>query len=167
MEKIEIWKRCAEYPKYEVSDLGRIRHIAGNIRKTRQCAGYQYVCIWQNGKHKNLRVHRLVAKAFIPNPSGKRCVNHIDGNRSNNRVDNLEWCSASENEIHKSRVLMHKASPPVITKAVLCVETGILYTSIQAAAENTKVNHRHIGEVASGKRKTAGGYHWTYAEGGW
>lgn len=158
----EVWKTCFEFPNYEVSNCGRIRHRNGNPRKVRYTHGYAYVCIRDNGKNKSIRLHRLVAKAFIPNPKNKPCINHIDGNKTNNNIDNLEWCTHSENEIHKNRVLGKKPNPPRITKSVMCVETANVYTSVKAAAENLSINYRHIGEVASGKRKTAGGFHWVW-----
>lgn len=62
--------------------------------------GYLFVCAKENGRRKNLLIHRLVAEAFIPNPENKPEVNHIDGNPHNNRVDNLEWVTSSENRKH-------------------------------------------------------------------
>lgn len=158
----EVWKICVDFPNYEVSNCGNIRHIGGKPRKLIFICGYAYVGIRDSGKYKNVRLHRLVAKAFISNPKNKPCVNHIDGNKANNNINNLEWCTCSENEIHKNRVLGKKAKPPRITKAVMCLETAKVYPSIKSAAESLNMNYRHIGEVASGKRKTAGGFHWIW-----
>lgn len=66
--------------------------------------GYVYVQLWNNGKYKNIRLHRLVAETFIPNIKNKSQINHIDGNRQNNKVNNLEWCTASENIIHSYKM---------------------------------------------------------------
>lgn len=160
MGKEERWSVSAEYPQYEVSDLGRIRHIGGVARKTRNTAGYSYVCIRQGGKAHNVRLHRLIASAFIPNPENKPHVNHKDGDKSNNAADNLEWCTASENERHKVNMLGIKQKPPIRQTAVICVETNRAFQSIKDAAEQMHINGKHIGEAATGKRKTACGYHW-------
>lgn len=150
----------AEFPCYEVSDCGRIRHIGGLPRKTHCVSGYSYVCIRKAGKTHNVRLHRLIASAFIPNPENKPYINHKDGNKTNNSVDNLEWCTASENERHKVNVLGIKQKPPIRYTAVVCVETNRAFRSIKEAAEQMRVNGKHIGEAAAGKRKTACGYHW-------
>ncbi len=164
MDKRERWRKSIEFPQYEVSSLGRVRHIGGKPRKFQVVRGYVYVGVWHNGKYRNVRVHRLIANAFVPNPQNKPYVNHIDGNKANNNANNLEWCTASENETHKQRVLGKKTTPPNKTKVVKCIETGKVYFSIKEASEELCINYRHIGEVANGKRKTAGGYHWGFVK---
>lgn len=165
MGRAEEWRVIEQYPHYEVSNKGNVRHIGkGNRKLCYSATGYMTVYIRHNGKYKNLRVHRLVAMAFIPNPQNKPHVNHIDGNKVNNKAENLEWCTPSENEQHKVNVLGIKQNPPHITKPVVCVETGFVYASIQDAANRTGTNHRHIGEVANGKRKTAGGVRWRFCD---
>lgn len=111
----EIWKTIDEQPKYEVSNLGRIRVKAtGLIRKQQKgvtCKGYWNISFYQGHglPTKNYLVHRLVAKAFIPNPNNLPQVNHIDSNRENNCVDNLEWISISDNLKHSFRSNNRKA----------------------------------------------------------
>ena len=109
----------------------------------------------KNKKRKAHLVHRLVAKAFIPNPDQLCEVNHKDENKLNNTVNNLEWCNSEYNCNYGMR--NKKLSKPVI-----CIETGIVYPSILDAGKQTGINHTHLGDVARGKRKTAGGYHWKY-----
>jgi hypothetical protein len=75
------------------------------ISNTGKRSGYPHVTLWKNNKCYGFHVHRLVAMAFIPNPSDKPFVNHIDGNRENNHVSNLEWSTASENNQHAVDVL--------------------------------------------------------------
>ena len=106
--------------KYMVSTDGRVKsvdrvivtgqHVRGKVLRQRDGSGrgntvYKEVTLSDDGKVFDVEVHRLVATAFIPNPDGKRCVNHIDGNGSNNNVNNLEWCTHSDNMYHSVRVL--------------------------------------------------------------
>lgn len=86
---------------YSISDIGEVRNdITGYILKPTIQQGYAHVTIYIDKKGKRVKIHRLVANAFIPNPDNKPYVNHIDGIRSNNRVENLEWVTASENTRH-------------------------------------------------------------------
>jgi len=75
--------------------------------------GYQYVCLFKDGKRKNKKVHRMVADAFLAK-NGKPHVNHIDGNKANNHVDNLEWCTPKENKIHAFKTGLTKMKPSQI-----------------------------------------------------
>ena len=100
----EIWKPIKGYEGlYEVSNLGRVKSVARNmIRKTyiKKDKGYEIIMLCKNGRGKNHSVHRLVAEAFIPNPYGKREINHKDYNRANNNVANLEWVTRVENIVY-------------------------------------------------------------------
>lgn len=111
----EEWKQIDGFEYYYISNLGRVKStrrwsgtqfyerkkiISLHKHKTK---GYIYVSISRDGKNYNLRVHRLVAKAFIPNPNNKPQVNHIDGNKENNNINNLEWVTNQENQIHAWR----------------------------------------------------------------
>ena len=109
---MEEWRDIEEFNgKYQVSDLGRVRRVSGYrvqentiLTGTPTPAGY-IMCtlrVYENGVSKAFgrQVHRLVAQTFHQNPDNKPCVNHIDGNKHNNRADNLEWCTYSENMDH-------------------------------------------------------------------
>lgn len=97
---IEKWKTIQGYNNYSVSNLGNIKNNKTNkvLKLSFNKQKYAYVWIKRNDNiWKYKRVHRLVTKAFIPNPLNKPCINHLDYNPSNNRVENLEWCSYKEN----------------------------------------------------------------------
>ena len=100
----EEWKDAIGSPLYEVSNLGKVRHkIRLTILKPRESRkGKDYICYEvhiadANKKQRNQKIHQLVANAFIPNPDNRREIDHIDRNTANNRVDNLRWCTRSEN----------------------------------------------------------------------
>lgn len=103
MKYNEIWKDIYDFPdKYEVSNYGRIRNkITNHIYKNTNKKGDYFVIILYDEKNKrSTRIHREVAKAFIPNPNNYKEVNHKDGNKQNNCVDNLEWCDRKQNQLH-------------------------------------------------------------------
>lgn len=89
---------------YTIREDGEIRSRFGRVIKQRHDGpGYARVELWQNGVGKKYLVHRLLAQAFIPNPDGRPQVNHIDGNKANNSLANLEWVTQSENQLHAYR----------------------------------------------------------------
>jgi len=94
-------KEIKKNPNYLVDEQGFVYNLKGDLKFTRPNRdGYNTVNLWNNNKPTCYAVHRLVAEAFIPNPDNKPCVNHKDCNKMNNRVDNLEWCTYSENLRH-------------------------------------------------------------------
>ena len=108
---MEIWKDITGYNGiYQISNFGRLRRIWKKshrnpegkliILKSVISKGYKFAHLCKNGKAKKITIHRLVAIEFIENPLNKPQVNHIDGNKANNHIDNLEWCTASENSKH-------------------------------------------------------------------
>lgn len=87
---------------YEVSDLGKVKNVVKNniLKNRKNDKDYDNVVLYLDGKKKSYKVHRLVALAFIPNPENKPQVNHKDTDKSNNKMDNLEWATNSENQRH-------------------------------------------------------------------
>lgn len=161
---------------YEVSNFGNIRSVTrkyevfskrgglqtrtryGRIIKPRlQNSGYKIVWLSKNGIVKAYTVHRIVANTFIENPKNLYCVNHKDGDKTNNKVSNLEWCSSSENLIHAYEKLnrVHRQG-----RKVLCVELKKKFNSIREAANELKINASSIGNCIKGDTKHAGGYTW-------
>lgn len=104
----EIWKDIEGFPKYQISNLGRVRSL--KFREPRSILiqsgenGYFYVCFYSRGKPKVKDLHRIVAIHFVSNPHSKKQVNHINGNKLDNRAENLEWVTPSENQQHSIRI---------------------------------------------------------------
>lgn len=121
--------------------------------------GYMAILIRDNGKERTVFVHRLVAMAFIPNPENKSQVNHINGIKTDNRPENLEWCTNKENAYHRANVLKSFSS----MTPVLCVETGIKYETVSEASRKTRINRGNIQRCLKDGRR-AGGYHWQKVE---
>lgn len=144
----EIWKYIEGYQgKYIVSNKGTVKSVSRDIQhgnhvyhrreyilKPYSINGYRLVTLRTDNKSKHYQIHRLVAEAFIPNPDNKPMVNHIDGNPSNNCLENLEWCTAKENAEHAIRTGLYsiencREAGMTHAKSVLCVETNKVYPS--------------------------------------
>lgn len=168
------WKVIEGFSKYLVSKDGKVCSVKNKKerKQTRNNRGYYLVNLSRDdGVFKNLSVHRLVAKAFIPNTENKPCINHINSIKTDNRVENLEWCTYKENSIHAwkngKNIPMAKGlnkGRGWNSKKIQCIETGDVYNTIIEAAEKYKVNACHISAVAKGKRRSCGGVHWRYVD---
>lgn len=123
--------------------------------------GYLYVSLCKDGKMKSVYVHRLLAKAFIPNTDSKTEINHINGIKTDNRLENLEWVTPKENSVHKT-IVLGKGH----IRQVLCVETGIVYRSGLYASKLFNTSSGAICNSCNDKsrKKTAGGYHWEHID---
>lgn len=176
---MERWKEVPNTNgKILISDKGRVRSLLRDdriLKTQKDRKGYPRVRITINRKKRAYRVHRLVASAFIPNPENKPQVNHIDGNKNNNCVGNLEWCDGRENCRHAidnglwesvfrgSMIENEKRKRPVIATNIL---TGEVKRFASVSDAQRFVGSRHVTDVLKGKRKKAMGYTFEYAEGG-
>lgn len=154
----EIWKDIEGYDGfYQVSNLGRVKSVKSKyLRKLNLTHdGYCKINLSSNGETHWFRVHRLVAQAFIPNPENKPEVNHIDEDKTNNNVDNLEWVTRKENANHGT---LYTRLSKINGKPVICVESGVTYDSISQCARLMNIQQSSISQMLSGKRKSAGGY---------
>lgn len=125
---MEIWKTIKSLPNYEVSNHGRIRNNKTKRLMSLNCPSklYTYVNLYVSPrKTKSCRVHRLVAETFISNPNNYPCVNHINGNKKDNHVDNLEWCSYSQNTLHAYKTGLIKQTKSFIPEVELAISTLI------------------------------------------
>lgn len=175
----EKWTKVNGYPLYSVSNRGRVRNDSSGrvLSPGKTVGGYLFVGLGNKEGRRTRFLHRLVAEAFLANPESKREVNHKDGNKLNNDVSNLEWCTRSENLTHSYKTLGRKPAICEEAKAalkkanenravpVLCVETGVVYKSIKEAARAVGGNSANIWKCFVGKQKTTKGFHWRIAEG--
>lgn len=123
--------------------------------------------MYKEGVRKTAKVHRLVAETFIPNPENKPCINHISGIKTNNRVDNLEWCTYEENNIHAVKNGLHKSlfyKENPRSKKVICIETNEIFKTITEASKKYNIHNSNISACCRGKQQIAGGYHWKYID---
>lgn len=195
----EIWKDIEGYEgKYQVSNLGRVRSLDRKIgnyfrqgKVLKPCVtrnGYLQVYLYnKNSIMKPRRIHRLVANAFIPKPKDKLEVNHIDGNKNNNNMENLEWCTSSENKKHailtglkpkrfkgqfgkgkKNWMYQRRGKDNPCSKTVIQYNKEMNkiaeYGSTCEAERKTGICSTNIAKCCRGGAKTAGGYIWRYRD---
>lgn len=163
---MEVWKDVAGYEGlYQVSNFGRVKSSYTDMvmKQTPNNTGYLVVNLTKNGKQKVRPVHRLVAASWLPLNAQKTFVNHRNGNKHDNRLDNLEWCTKSENAIHSLYKLKNHHGA-VFVRSVKCVETGEVFPSSVVAAKGNSTLARYIRASAAHKKyyETADGYHWEW-----
>ena len=180
---MEIWRDIEGYEGiYQISNLGRIKSLPKLcgcssrqekiLKSLKHRDGYLQVVLCKNKKRKNFKVHRLVAQAFILNPNNKPYINHIDCNRQNNCVDNLEWCTQKENMQYasqlgrmdgtKGKTNNDKKIPLIAINLVTGEET--YFDSQHEAARQLNLHSQSINGVLKGKCKRAGNYTFKYIE---
>lgn len=176
----EVWKTYPEFDWIQVSTMGRVRtldrvvtrgngklFIKGKILKQRRDNnGYMDVAFNVNGKVVNRYVHRLVAQTFIPNPDNLPQVNHKDCNRTNNHLNNLEWCTNQYNIDYREKYgtpVKEAQGYPVYTINIETQEVSKFHSQSEASRA-LGVFHSNINKVVKGQRKQAGGYWFTNAD---
>lgn len=170
------WRKIKNFSRYEVSDDGCVRNtLTGYCLKAAirgKTNDYYYVVITSDdGKQMHKNIHRLVAETFIENPLNKPCVNHIDGNKRNNNVNNLEWVTHSENDIHAFRIGLRVSTSKQVQKAIDSTRipvrnktTGEVYRSITEAANAIGGKLGGVRKCIIGERKRYKGMEFEFAK---
>lgn len=167
------WKSVAGFEGlYEVNDNGEVRSVprfrsgkggaptpvkGRTLKQSKDRYGYLKVCLRDGSKAHNVLVHRIVAEAFIPNPENKPSVNHIDENKTNNSVSNLEWATVKENNNHGSR-------PEKLGRRVRRLPDMVEYPTIRAAAREMGVHPTSIRQAIVGRTGSCCGFRWEFVE---
>lgn len=163
----EEWMPVAGFEGlYEISNFGNVKSLCAGrwgytiMRKpVPDKDGYLTVNLKKNGKYKSAKIHRLVAQAFLENPNDFPEVNHKDEDKTNNRVDNLEWCTRKYNQNYNGH-------PKIYCKPVVKMtddgEVVGQYDSVTAAEKANGIKKGCISAVLTGRRKRTGGFRWQY-----
>ena len=165
----EEWKDIDGYEgSYQVSNLGNIISLENKSNhkqaKCLKCSitkkGYLRAYLYKNKNRRCYFVHRLVAETFIPNPNNLPCINHKDGNKLNNKVDNLEWCTHRDNNIHAFINGLNSTQKAVEKneKPIILINNNTRYRSMMDACRQLGLNVTNVSRVCSGKLKHTKGY---------
>ena len=176
----EIFKDIEGYEGlYKISNQGRVLSLGnGNsynsnnskeriLKPAKDKDGYLRVSLFKQGKRKLYLIHRLVAQAFLSNLDNLEQVNHKNEIKTDNRVENLEFCDALYNNnfgSHNQRVAESNKNHPNKSKKVLCVETGKTYLSAHQVQREFGFDFSNISKCCTGRLKTCGGYTWRYVQ---
>lgn len=178
----EIWRDIEGYEGlYQISNLGRIKRVArasknkgtyGSMyqykekilspQENKRRFGYYEISLHKNKKEKRFKIHRLVACAFVPNPNNKPEVNHIDGDKRNNKATNLEWVTSSENKKHAWNHNLYNSDHR--KKAIICNNTNTVYESVTEASIQLNCDRRSIHRVLKGEKDKVKGMSFSYAK---
>jgi len=176
--KDEMWVTVDEFPKYEISNFGRVKNHKNRILKIgTHRDGYKQIVLRKNKKSYTRKIHRLVAIAFIPNPENKPVVNHIDEDKTNNQAENLEWMTIKENNLYgnhmnnifKSQGYKNRKFPPSsqkkkITAIYLKNNKTINFNSVKEASVSLEISASAISNVLTKRNEKVKGYAFIYNE---
>ena len=167
--------------KYAITENGEVwSYKHKKFLKPQIVNGYYKVdLVDRDNKVHQCTIHRLMALTFLPNPNNLPCINHKDEVKTNNHIDNLEWCTYKYNSNYGSareKISTNKtaegwkrcreACVKARSKAIKCIETGVLYKSAREAQRILNLPNAHINDCCNGKRNIAGGYHWEFVDRG-
>ncbi len=181
----EIWKDIPNYEDlYQISNLGNVKSVGRRrfnsgtyggyftvkekiLKPSLHKNGYYSVQLCKNGGRKRITIHKLVATVFIPNPNNYPQINHKDENKTNNSVENLEWCDSKYNSNYGTRnERLRTINQLKYSKFVLQYDLNNVfikrYRSIGEASRETNISRKCISYVCNHQRKTAGGYKWVF-----
>lgn len=164
---MEEWKDIEGYPNYMVSNLGRVKSLKFGkekiLKSRKNNDGYLYINLCKEGKKKTHTIHRLVAQAFLPNPNNLPEVNHKDEDKTNNRIENIEYCDRKYNINYGNRneKMAKSLSKPILqfTKEMELVRK---WESATDASRVLGINQGDICSCLKGKLKSVGGFIWGY-----
>ncbi len=164
----EIWKDIEGYEgKYTISNYGKVtalnfakRGFSQELKQSLDSKGYSFVNLYFSGKMNPHRIHRLIAIHFIPNPESKPYINHINGIKNDNSIDNLEWCTAKENIRHSFDTGLNKNSDKqkqsirnISSKKVINNNDGMIHSSCVEASKYYKIEYQRLKSMLNGSRK--------------
>jgi hypothetical protein len=132
-------KNIIGFDDYLINEFGEVYSLKTKmyIKSSNNYNNYKVITLRKNGVKKQFRLHRLVAQAFLPNPYNKDQVNHIDGNKANNNLSNLEWATALENNVHAYKIKLKTGNKK--GKLVVNLENGIFYNSAKEASLSANI----------------------------
>lgn len=151
------------FENYAISNYGNIKNIKKNriLKPVKNKHGYLEYTFCQNGTKKTFRIHRLVALYFIPNIYNKPYINHKNGIKTDNNVDNLEWCTAKENDTHARITGLKEQNKPIIAEEIATGNT-LVFNSVGEAGALLGINKGTISKVLHNKRKQVHGYYFRF-----